>query len=223
MKNLYAILTVLTLVALAGCESVPISTDFMLAPLEGKIFDNDNTPCSDVLVTIDKGASVRSDINGRFVLTAVGKGKHEITATKEGYESFLTSFSFLNRNQILWIRMISLKQIERKIEAAFDDEKWEDAENLIDRALKVKDNDPVILYLQALLFDHNGWFDQSLEVLARIVDGGHGEATIFLTMADICEYKLKDKARAIQYLEKYLEMKTDDSAFKRIEALKKSE
>jgi tetratricopeptide (TPR) repeat protein len=222
MKQLYILFTILLITGFSGCESAPISTDFMLASLEGKIFDYDNTPCSDVLITIDKGAAVRSDINGRFVIPGVGKGLHDIKATKEGYEEYTEAFSFSNRNQILWIRMISIKQLETRIETAFEDRKWDELESLVDRALKIKNDDPVILYLQALYFNQNGWFDQAIEVLTKITETGHAEATVYLTMADIYQYKLQQKNRAIECLGKYLEKKTDDAAYKRLEALKKS-
>jgi tetratricopeptide (TPR) repeat protein len=223
MKHLYVIFICILSIGFAGCESAPISSDFMLASLEGKIFDYDNTPCSDVLITIDNGGSVRTDINGRFLLPSVGKGKHEIKATKNGYEDYVASFSFLNRNQILWIRMLSIHQLEKKIETAFDEKKWDEVESLVDRALAIDKNDPIIMYLQAMYFNENGWFEQATDVLVKIAENGYPDATVFITIADICEYKLQNKELAIQYLQKYLDIKTDEAAFKRLDNLKKSQ
>lgn len=223
MKHIYCLVISIIVLVLAGCESAPISSEFMVAPLEGKIFDYDNTPCAEVQISIDNGGGVQTDINGRFVVQMLGKGKHTIKATKEGYEDYTESFSFLNRNQVMWIRMISLNQIEKKIEDAFEDRKWEDVESLIDRALKIKKDDPVVMYMQALYFNQNGWFEQAMEILKKITENGYNEATVYLTMADICEYKLQNKALAIEYLQKYLDLKTDEAVFKWLDALKKSQ
>jgi tetratricopeptide (TPR) repeat protein len=207
---------------MAGCTSAPISSDFSLAPLDGKVFDFDNTPCADVLVTVDDGVAVRSDINGRIWIAALDKGKHVIRATKENYEEYVETFTFLNRNQVIWIRIMSLNQLEKKIDKSFEDKKWDDVGALIDRALKVKNDAPVILYYQALLYKQNGWFEQAMAVLEKITTNGYNEPIVYLTMADIAQYKINNKELAITYLRKYLDLKTDDNVFKRLEALQKS-
>jgi tetratricopeptide (TPR) repeat protein len=222
MKRLYFGIAFILFLLVAGCESAPISSDFLLAQLEGKIFDYDNVPCADVLITIDNGIGVHSDINGRFVIPSLGKGKHVLKATKENYEDLVEQFSFLNQNQVLWLRIISINQLEKRIEKAFEEKKWDEVESLIDRALKIKHDDPVIMYLQALYYNQNGWLEQAMEVLGKIIESGYNEPVVFLTMADICQYKLHKKDLAITYLGKYLELKTDEGVFRRLDALKKS-
>jgi tetratricopeptide (TPR) repeat protein len=223
MKQIHLCIIIAAIVMSSGCGSVPLSTDFFLAPVDGKIFDDNNEPCPDVAISVDNGAPVKSDINGRFVIPSLSKGTHTIKITKEGYEEHIQSFSFSNRNQILWLTITSLNQLVRQIEKAFDDKKWDDIESLIDRALKIKPNDPVTMYLQALYYNQNDWIDQAVEVLEKIITNGYSEPMVFLTLADIYQYKLKNRDKAIENLKKYLDLKIDDSTFKRLESLTKAQ
>jgi tetratricopeptide (TPR) repeat protein len=222
MKRIFFPVICILIVGFAGCTTAPISSDFNLAPLDGKVFDFDNTPCADVLVTVDDGVAVRSDINGRIWISALNKGKHMIKATKENYEDYVETFTFLNRNQVIWIRIMSLDQLEKRIDKAFEEKKWDDAEALIDRALKVRKDAPVIMYYQALFFIQNGWFEQAMGVLETITTNGYNEPIVYLTMADTAEYNLGNKDLAITYLRKYLDLKTDDNVLKRLNALMKN-
>jgi hypothetical protein len=222
MKRACAISITIVLMFFSGCETGPISQNFLVAPLEGKIFDYDNTPCSEVQIFIDKNSVTSSDINGRFVIPNLTKGNHELRATKDGYEEIIINFGFSNKNQVLWLRMISVNQLVKQIENAIDDRKMDEAENLIDRALKVSKDDPVVLYLQALYFIQNGWIEQSIEVLTKIVESGHPEPAVLLTLADLYQFRLNNRDAAIMYLERYLDVKTDENIFKRLEAIKKS-
>ncbi len=222
MKYFYLLAICACAAALAGCTSAPISSDFSVAPLDGKVFDFDNTPCADVLVTIDDTMTVRSDINGRIWFPALGKGKHVIKTRKENYEDYTETFTFLNRNQVIWLRIISLNQLEKEIDKAFEDKKWDDVRATIDRALEVKKDAPVIMFYQALYYIRNGWFEQAMGVLETITTNGYNEPIVFLAMADTAEYKLRNKDLAITYLRKYLDLKTDDNALKRLQDLQKS-
>ncbi len=96
------------------------SDDFTEAPLFGMVYDYDNRPCSEALIIIDDNDEVMSDINGRFIIGVLSRGNHIVTAKKEGYETLSFSFSFLNRTQVLYLRMISFLQLLVEIENAID-------------------------------------------------------------------------------------------------------
>lgn len=218
------ILALFLVILIYSCSSGPSSTDvFLTAPLNGKIFDYDNLPCSGVLVTVNNSIKVRSDINGRFIIPSLAKGEHQFILTKDGYEEKVFTFDFINKNQVLWLKMISLDQIIRQIEANFDKNDWDEAERLIERAQKIRSEDSVVLYLTSILYIHNKWFDKALETLMKIIESGKEEPIVYLTIADIYQYNLEDPAKALEYLDKYVTLKYDEGVNKRIEHLRSIE
>jgi tetratricopeptide (TPR) repeat protein len=211
------------LIILFSCTSGPSSTDkFLNAPLNGKIFDFDNLPCSGVLIKVNNSIKAKSDINGRFIIPSLAKGKHEFVLTKENYEELQFTFDFINTNQVLWLKMISLDQLIRLIEEKFDEKMWDEGEKLIERAQKINPRDSVVLYLTSVLYIHNKWYEKALEILLSIVESGEKEPIIYLTIGDIYEYYLNDPVKAREYLEKYAALKYDEGVTIRIENLRSS-
>ncbi|MBN2534030.1 MAG: hypothetical protein JXB88_14165 [Spirochaetales bacterium] len=218
-----AVLALLFIIILCSCSSGPLSTGkFFFASLNGKIFDFDNLPCSGVLVTVNNSIKVKSDINGRFLIPSLAKGTHKFVLAKEGYEILEFSFDFLNENQVLWIKMLSLDQLIRQIEAKFDGKEWDEAEKLIKRAQKIKPEDSVVIYLTSILYIHYEKYENALEMLLEIIKSGEEEAIVYLTIADIYQYNLEDPAKALEYLKKYVSIKYDETVNKRLEKLRSS-
>lgn len=216
------ILIVFLFFILCSCISGPSSTDkFLLAPLNGKIFDYDNLPCSGVLVTVNNTMKVKSDINGRFFIPSLAKGSHNFVLTKENYEVLEFTFDFINKNQVLWIKMISLDQLIRQIEAKLDEKDWDEAQKLIVKAQKINPEHSIVLYLASILYINTKDFDKALELLLKITEFGENEPVVYLTIADIYQYNLEDPVKALKYLEKYVSLKYDETADKRIEDLRK--
>ncbi|MBN1697772.1 MAG: hypothetical protein JW881_09675 [Spirochaetales bacterium] len=209
------------LVILNGCPSgPPVADNFISSPLNGKIFDHDNLPCGDVVITVDNFTKVKSDINGRFVIPDLTRGTHQLVCRKESYEEITIDYNFLNQNDVLWIKMISLEQLIRQIDDKFFNNKWDETNDLFERAAKIDPDDPVLLYLTSVLYLHNGWVENALEVLLDMIEKGNNEPTIYLSIADIYQYKMNDPALAFQYLEKYITMVHDEDAYKRVETLR---
>jgi len=215
------LIVVLPVILICSCVTGPSSTDkFLFAPLNGKIFDYDNLPCSGVLVTVNKITKVKSDINGRFVVPSLAKGKHKFVLKKDGYETLEFTFEFLNSNQILWLKMTSLDQLIRQIEHKFDENAWDEVENLIARANKIEQDNPVVLYLTAVLYIHNTWYENAIEVLEKVIEKDTEEPIIYLTLADIYQYNVDNPAKALEMLEKYVALQYNEKAYSRIANLR---
>lgn len=194
--------------------------DFSEAPLFGMVYNYDNQPCSGALVMIDENEGPRTDINGRFVIQSVSKGKHQITVTKDGYEKLDFSFEFLNKSQVLYLRMISFNQLLNEIEKSIENRNWKEGEKLIERAEKMKENDPVELYLKAILLKEKGDVEDSVDTLLNILDLGYNEPYVYLALADIYQYRLNNPAEAIKYIEEYLKLKRNSEVQERLIKLK---
>jgi hypothetical protein len=91
---------------------------FSRAPLSGIALDEDGNPLKAVLITLNNSRKELTDRNGRFIFTDVRRGEHIVTASLEGFECIKeTGFSFLDRTELLTLRLISLDSIA---DSAFD-------------------------------------------------------------------------------------------------------
>ena len=194
--------------------------DFESAPLYGMVYDYDNQTCTDVLIRVNEEHETKSDINGRFVVTDLSRGNHQITAIKEGYETLTFSFNFTTRSQVLYIRMISFYQLLKNIEKELEAKNWYEVESLLERAEKIKTDDPIEQYLKAVYLNQTGQHDEAIQILRSILNQNYKEPIIYLTLSDIYFYKKNDIPNAIEYVEQYLKLESDREVQKRYESMK---
>jgi len=109
------------------------SMEFADAPLFGMVYDFDNQPCSGALIVLDDEEGPQTDINGRFVIGHLPRGEHKVQVKKEGYEELNTNFKFSNKNQVLYLRVISFNQLLRKTEYALEKKRLKETGELIQR------------------------------------------------------------------------------------------
>lgn len=196
--------------------------EFIEAPLFGMVYDYDNQPCADVQTVIDGKPGPATDINGRFAIDSLTRGKHTIVLSKEGYEERLVSFEFLNKSQILYLRVISFNQILREIEKAIEGDKWEEGESLFERAENIKRNDPVEMYLKAIFLKKKGDTENAVETLLEILNLGYKEPYVYLALGDMYQFVMNSPGKAIEYIERYLKSRGDREVQKRLDELKAS-
>jgi tetratricopeptide (TPR) repeat protein len=193
--------------------------EFDEAPLFGMVYDFENEPCADALIRVDGEDSVRTDIDGRFVIHELSQGRHHIEVLKDGYEPHSLDFNFLNRTQALYLRVVSANQLLRQAEAAMENLNYSNAVDLLDRVLNIDPENPVALYLRGLYLVQMRRDEEAVLMLEGLIERGHREPAIYLTLADLYEFRLSDRDRARQYLEQYLRLERDPDVQKRLEAL----
>jgi hypothetical protein len=103
---------------LLGCASEDKNNgrEFEKAPLFGMMYDEENQPCAGVRLTVDGARSENdtglvTDIRGRFMLPALTRGEHVLGARRPGYEDLSVTIVFLNRTDVLFLRMTSFGQL----------------------------------------------------------------------------------------------------------------
>ncbi len=210
--------------AALGCRTVgqdPL--DFDRAPLFGMIYDADNQPVSAAQVIVDGKAGPQSDLNRRFVLPALKRGAHGIRVEKEGYEPISADLQFLNRSQVLYLKMSSLEQILEAVEEAIEAAEWSKAKETLRRAEKLNPRNLVYRYLTAILAFKTGGLETSARILKDLLKDGYREPFVFLFLADLYEYHLGDTEEAKRYLQEYLKGKGDPEAENRIKMLEEAE
>lgn len=207
-------------VSQAGTEDDKSYQDFDEATIMGMVYDYNNRPCSDALIIIDDVEGPRTDMNGRFFLQSVSRGTHEITIIKQAYEDLTITFDFSNRSQVLHANLISFDLLLNMTDEAISLGRLFDAEQTLMRAEKIRPNDPVVLYLKAVICKENGDAAGAVNILHSILGEGYQGPYVYLTIGNLYEYYLDDYENAIFYLEKYLQYVRDDGVEKRLINLK---
>ncbi len=183
--------------------------EFRSATLVGMVYDQDQRPCAAAQLTIDGRKGPQTDINGRFVIDALERGDHRIGVSKEGFEPLETLVSFVDRTQVLYLRVVSFNQLLRQAEEALDRRKLQVADGFLRRAETLNAEDPVGLYLRAVYFLRLEDTEQAIGLLQKILARGQRLPAVLLTLADIYQYRLKDDAQATGYLREYLRTEED--------------
>lgn len=224
MKTKYFI-PVLICLLFFSCKSKPEPViDFKEAPLFGMVYGTDNNPLSGVLIRIEtaSGNGTVSDIDGRFVISSLTKGTHTIFSSLDNYEDLHFRFEFLNRTRVMYLKMTSFDSLLKSAENSIDTKKFEEAENLLNRAAVLNDANPLLLYLRAVLFFKTDQIKQAEEILISLINSGYSKAYVYLFLADLNQYFLNKPDKAIEYLSEYLKIEHNPDAEERVLKLTKN-
>lgn len=203
-----------------GCKSSVKTRNFNRATLYGMLYDYDNKPCFGAEVFVDDSKkSIQTDISGRFILVDLKKGTHQITVKLDNYEELSISFDFIDRSNILYLKIISFNQLLRLAEETLEEKKYFETDNYLTRAEAIQTDNPVAVYLRALYYMETDYFNEAVTVLQNAIYSGNYEPVFYITLADIYQYKLDDIPSAISQLEKYLQQSNNPEVKHRLELL----
>jgi len=217
-------LPLVVLLSVCCCRTLSREEPFRFerAPLFGMIYDRNNTPCPGVSISVDGQEAFTSDINGRFVLPDLPRGAHTLHARAKKTESLDVPFEFLNRGQVLYLRMVSFEQLLVEAEQALDAGGWQEAGSLIRRAAAVCPGEPITEFLRAVLLFKTRQYADAKTVVGRLVAEGQVEPCLLLFLADLSEYHLNEPEEAARALEAYLQREGDPDVEKRLNRLRTS-
>ena len=110
-RNIYSLLLIFVL--FLSCKSMDENTviQFSKAPLLGMIYDSDSSPVVGAMIVLDDEKSAQTDINGRVLFSEVSSGEHLVVVSKEGFEEARMILNFSNRDQVLYLNIVSLQNI----------------------------------------------------------------------------------------------------------------
>lgn len=180
------VFAILTAVLLASCATAGKRDDpaaFDAAPLLGMVYDAEGSPVQGVRITLDGKDAAESDLSGRFIVSGVTRGAHRFGARCEGYETVESEFRFLNRSQVLYLRLHSADQLLSAAERALEAGNIPEAEDALARAGKIDGaSKPVLLYLEAIAAWKAGASVPAAEKLRLLAELGFAgpEVTDFL-------------------------------------------
>jgi len=189
-----------------SCRSTVVEdfSSFKEAPLMGMVYSSRSIPCVGAVLQVDEKVYT-ADINGRFVIPNLKRGKHQIEVSKEGYEPEIISLDFSDRRQILYVRLISNESLLDWAEESLDELRWSESEDLIMRSLAIEPDNTRALTLLGALYYRMERFEDSLKQWERLIERGYRSPYLYLLIANTYEYGLKSPEEARPWLERYLE------------------
>ena len=185
MKAKRIFLLIVPILLILGCKSAasPKRAINDAGMMYAMLYDYENSPISGASIYINGKKLIESDAQGRFILEFKTGGEYSIRAEKSGYETVEDVFTYDPMN-VLYFRMINAPQLMVKAEAALEQYAYAEAEELVNRALKLESGKPEILFLQSIVFYKQGRKAEARAILldlhGRFLNGDY--ITDFLTM-----------------------------------------
>ncbi len=123
----FHVLILASVIALSACSTLA-SRVGKLPPINGMIFDLDNKPVAEVIITLEGKDIAISDIQGHFSIPNLKPlTPITITAKKKNYETTSIDFTYTDAGQIIYFRMVSAEQLIMKAENAISNKNWSEA------------------------------------------------------------------------------------------------
>ncbi len=214
----------------AACSSSPKAGnedmgDFLQADFIGIVYDSENRPCRGAVVRADgkdKYSSI-TDIDGRFVLPGLSRGNHTLRLSKDDFESRIVDLNFTSRKQVLYARLLSQSHLLDKAESSLNALEWKQAEEYLERARYIDEEDSRLLALEGAFFYRKSRYNEALERFLRLIEKGHRDSHLYLIIAEIQAFGLGYREKAILSLKQSLEYGENTSVRTLLEELTESD
>jgi tetratricopeptide (TPR) repeat protein len=160
---------------LASCRSTPYGR--LAVGLNGMVYDFENKPIPQYIITLDGKNEVSTDINGRFFIPRVTSGTHVIGGGRQGYESYRGELVINDRRQVVYIRVPTLAQLINLADEALSANRLEEAADFLRRAWSLEEPTTELLFYSAILSFRRGDYEKAVEYLqqADYLGGGADE------------------------------------------------
>jgi tetratricopeptide (TPR) repeat protein len=173
------------------------------APLFGMIYDSESSPVVGAMVVLDDEKSVKTDINGRVLFSAVSRGEHSVVINKEGFEEARIELNFSNRDQVLYSTLISLHNILDNLESSLQIGKIAEAKLFLKRASKINSDDIRFKYLDVVYLAESKEYARALDEIDLLRKTHPDDPYIIMTQAKILFYGLNKKTEALEVLHNF--------------------
>lgn len=209
--------SLLAISLLSSCATVGKDN---LLQTNGMIYDLDNKPVNDVVVSISGKSVTSTDINGHFSLpTLEARKQYELNFSKPGFETVPMSLAYTDPSQVIYVKMASGNQLLSEAEKYLKTSDWKNASLLLDRASNTDCDRTDLAYLQASFLYLKKDYASALTALVKMIDSGVDEPYIYIFSADLLQYQLDDKESAANYLRCFLALSYDPDVQNRLNAL----
>jgi len=119
-------------------------------------------------ISLDGEKEVVADSQGRFLLPRVRTGTHTLRVRREGYLPVERRIEFLNRSEIVYVRLLSVEEARLRAVRAYESGRLDPAEELARRLVEYQEGDLVARYLLAARALSRGQPSRGLGHLRRL-------------------------------------------------------
>jgi hypothetical protein len=211
---------ILVMGILASCASGPVPKE-RAHTLYGMIYDGDNRPVNDVKIHVNGDYKAASDIHGRFVIPNIKPNReYHISAEKEQHEKTSMNIFHADPSAVLYVHLFSADQLMAEAEQAISKKDWLRAENFLARAEQAGGAYAPVRYLQGVLEFYKDRCAEALSILLDLAEKEKNIPHVYLFIADLYQYHIKDKGEAMRFLAKFLELRYEPEAESRLRELR---
>lgn len=225
MKSVLRILLIVLMLSCAGCASIAPKNQGVIL---GMVYDLNRNPIdqgSVVISSLDGGwketFTVQTDVRGRFSFPMSNEGRYRVTFKKQDYETVETEFEINDFTSVLYLQSGSYAQLVDQAAIRIQEEKWLEAEQGIERVIKVKSAVPAAYFLKAVLYWKQGRNEEAWELLKEILKDTPDLPFVHKLAARILQESLGDEELALKEWQAYLRLIEDPQASVIMEDLEK--
>jgi len=170
-------------VALMAISCKTAEFGFKAIDVHGMVYDFSNSPVANCEISLGKGHTSSTDINGRFSLSKVPLGTYTITGNKKSFENYISEVIVKDPGQIIYIRIPSQNQLLNRADEALSSNNLAAAEEMVERAYQIDQNNIEMLFYYAAVKFRQYEYGQALSLLESARDLGSKDVYInkFLT------------------------------------------
>ncbi len=197
MKNLLYLFLCLVLF---NCKSIDTGNNNRGVSLYGIVYNSENLSVSEARLLLDGEFPAMTDINGRFLFENIPVGTHTLTIEKKRYEDMNLEFNLLNYGQMLYITLVSFKDVAGILEMSFETSDPGEIPILLERLKKIDLQDITYKYLRIVYLSELSKYEEALKELEHLEREYPDNINLFLTRANILFYGLNKKSEVLELI-----------------------
>ncbi len=124
--------------------------------VRGMVYDLDGRPVRNYKLELQPFKTSTTDIVGRFYFSDVRKGTYTISGGREGYEAVSSAIEVFSDGQVVYLKTPSLANLLKLTHTSLVENRLEEAEGYINRALAIKPHSAEMYYYAAVLMFRQG-------------------------------------------------------------------
>lgn len=207
MRKYYFLTILIMLVFFNACTTVDNINGKNAFTVYGMVYNKSGAPVANARIILNEQIISVSDYNGRFSIPEMNKGTYSVSIEADKYENYLSTVEILSTSDVVYVSLISTRELIISSKKALDSRDWELALIQIERALKIEPKNPEVRYLKALILNSLKWNKHNSEAaklcLESLINDGFDEPYIVLFLLDIYQYDMNDMVAAQILYEKY--------------------
>ncbi|MCF6335945.1 MAG: carboxypeptidase-like regulatory domain-containing protein [Spirochaetales bacterium] len=162
------ILFAIFILLIAGCSSTPKEKKGLR--LFGMLYDDYNQPVGGAKVQYGDNSFQYTDTSGRFIIPDAEAGSYNFIITKDLHEPLEALVELIEPDQVLYLKIVSLAFLKERTESSIEKHNYKEALTLLKRARLIAEDDPVLYFLESLVYYKLENWNKALEPLYFLVE-----------------------------------------------------